>query len=178
MTEGAAHLVESVLTGVPYRHPALALPDGGRARAGGVFAPNAKLRGAVTIAGPEPPTSRRGAMKRAKKKADRLAAGASPEAVAAAIERTSSRLCWAEAWKRAFGWDLPNCNCGGRKRLIAVIHAGPIADRILRHVGLAGEPGDVTQIRGPPEAFEPLDDGWGSVANDDEPDAVLIDDVA
>jgi hypothetical protein len=48
----------------------------------------------------------------------------------------------------------------------------------LRHLGLAGEPDDVTQIRGPPEAFERLDDGWGSVANHDEADAVLIDDVA
>jgi hypothetical protein len=62
--------------------------------------------------------------------------------------------------------------------VIAVIHARPIADRILRHLGLAREPGDVTQIRGPPEAFEPLDDGWGSAANDDEPNALLIDDAA
>jgi hypothetical protein len=48
----------------------------------------------------------------------------------------------------------------------------------LRHLNLAAEPDDVTQTRGPPEAFEPLDDGWGSAANDDEPDALPIDDVA
>jgi ribosomal protein S27E len=69
-----------------------ALPPSGRARVGGVFAPNARLRGAVTIAGPEPPTSRRRAMRRAKEKAERLAGGASPEATTAAIERQSARL--------------------------------------------------------------------------------------
>jgi hypothetical protein len=154
------------------------LPRHALQRYHGVFAPNARLRGAVTIAGPEPPTSRRRAMRRAKEKAERLAGGASPEATTAAIERQSARLSWAEAWKRAFGADLLDSDCGGRKRVIAVIHARPIADRILRHLGLAREPGDVTQIRGPPEAFEPLDDGWGSAANDDEPNALLIDDAA
>jgi hypothetical protein len=107
-----------------------------------------------------------------------LAAGASPEAVADAAESHTTRLTWADAWKRAFGSDLLECPCGGRKRVIAVIQTGPVADRILRHLGLAGEPGDVTQIRGPPEAFEPLDDGWGSAANDDEPDAPPVDEVA
>jgi ribosomal protein S27E len=154
------------------------LPRHALQRYHGVFAPNAKLRGEVTIAGPEPPTSRRRAMRRAKEKAERLAGGASSETVAEVAERQSVRLSWAQAWQRAFGSDLLDCNCGGRKRMIAVIHAGPVADRILRHLALAGEPDDVTQIRGPPEAFEPLDDGWGGTANDDEPDTLLIDDVA
>jgi hypothetical protein len=66
------------------------------------------------------------------------------------------------------------------RRVEKSVRLGPTQLQLRRQEALdrCDPPGDVTQIRGPPEAFEPLDDGWGSVANDDEPDAVLIDDVA
>jgi hypothetical protein len=134
----------------------------------GVFAPNAKLRGAIVPAGPAPPTSRRRAMAKAKAAAESLeAVDVSPAAIAHAAERASSRLTWSQAWQRAFGGDLLECSCGGRKRVIAVIHAGPVATRILQHVGLPTTADDFVAIRGPPHLLWPEEDDPSEAANED-----------
>jgi hypothetical protein len=81
----------------------------------GVFAPNARLRGAIVPAGAAPPTSRRRTMAKAKAAAENVeAADVSPAAVARAAERASTRMTWAQAWQRAF--NHPS-NCTRRRRL-------------------------------------------------------------
>ena len=41
--------------------------------------------------------------------------------------------------KRVFAYQLFNCVCGGTRRVIAVIERGPVATRILKHLGLPFE---------------------------------------
>lgn len=70
-----------------------------------------------------------------------------------------------------------DCECGGRKRVIAVIQAGPVVTRILKHVGLPADAEDFIEIRGPPDELWPADDGYDA-ANDDGVDIPLFDDAA
>jgi hypothetical protein len=41
--------------------------------------------------------------------------------------------------RRAFGFDVLACGCGGRLRLIALIKPGVLCARILRHLGVPAE---------------------------------------
>jgi hypothetical protein len=59
------------------------------------------------------------------------------------------------------------CACGARKRVIATIPTGPVAERILRHVGLSATAEDFVEIRGPPADLWPADEEPGHAANDD-----------
>ena len=99
----------------------------------GIFAPNSRLRGAIVPAGAAPSTSRRRTMAKEKARAAEPL-DLSPSAMARAAERTSSRMCWAEAWKRAFGKDLLDCECGGhmqgsRPRIPGAASPRAIGDR-------------------------------------------------
>jgi hypothetical protein len=41
--------------------------------------------------------------------------------------------------RRAFGFDVLACGCGGRLRLIALVEPGAVCARILRHLGVPTE---------------------------------------
>jgi hypothetical protein len=51
--------------------------------------------------------------------------------------------------RRAFGFDVLACGCGGRLRLIALVEPGTVCARILRHLG---RPTEVPAARPPPAA--------------------------
>ena len=51
--------------------------------------------------------------------------------------RQARGQCWASLMARTFGLDVLACpRCGGRLRLIALIDASAVSQRILRHLGL------------------------------------------
>jgi hypothetical protein len=56
---------------------------------------------------------------------------------------------WAALMRRAFGFDVLACGCGGRLRLIALVEPGTVCARILRHLG---RPTEVPAARPPPAA--------------------------
>ena len=58
---------------------------------------------------------------------------------------------WAELMRRAFGFDVLACpRCGGRLRLIALLDASHVTQRILRHLGLPTEVPEAGPARAPP----------------------------
>ena len=51
------------------------------------------------------------------------------------------RSKWAELLNRVNAIDVLEClHCGGRRKLIALIHDGPLVRKILDHLGLPTEP--------------------------------------
>jgi hypothetical protein len=46
---------------------------------------------------------------------------------------------WSDLLKRVFAWEILACSCGGTRRVIAAIGAGPAAEKILKHLGLPTE---------------------------------------
>jgi len=89
------------------------------------------------------------------------ATGPSPTPIGdAAAKAVKTKLLWAEALQRAFGWDLLTCvHCGGRRKMIAVIRNPAQVEKILRHIGEWREAGDrdddsAIAIRGPPGTFD------------------------
>ena len=46
---------------------------------------------------------------------------------------------WADLLKRVWAWEVLACACGGTRRVMAAVHEGPIAQKILKHLGLAAE---------------------------------------
>ena len=46
------------------------------------------------------------------------------------------RLDWANLLRRVYLIDVLACSCGARRQIIATIEEGPVATRILRHLGL------------------------------------------
>ena len=66
--------------------------------------------------------------------------------------RSSYRLDWASLLRRVFGVDLTTCaRCGGRLRIVAAIEGGPVARRILAHLGLPADVRPCAPARGPPQ---------------------------
>jgi hypothetical protein len=58
---------------------------------------------------------------------------------------------WADLMRRAFGFDVLACpRCGGRLRLIALLDASAVTQRILRHLGLPPQVPAVRPARAPP----------------------------
>lgn len=51
----------------------------------------------------------------------------------------SQKLTWSEALKLSWGVDVLTCECGRKRRLIAVITQAKVIKRILRHLGLPTE---------------------------------------
>lgn len=98
----------------------------------GVFAPNARLRPHVMQPSPPPPSSE-----------------------ATACDTTSPkrpRLDWATALQRTFGVDVWRCpDCGGRRRLHAVVTQPATALAILRSMGLLPAPGPAQRAQAPPQ---------------------------
>jgi hypothetical protein len=61
-----------------------------------------------------------------------------PEADATVLASPAGRR-WADLMRRAFEVDVLACRCGGRLRLLALLEAGTVTTRILRHLGLPTE---------------------------------------
>jgi hypothetical protein len=61
---------------------------------------------------------------------------------------------WAALMRRAFGFDVLACGCGGRLRLIALIEPGVVCARILRHLGVPAEVPAARAPRAPPLACD------------------------
>ena len=60
------------------------------------------------------------------------------------------RRTWAELMRRAFMLDVLNCDCGGRRKVIAVIEDVKVVRRILEHLRLAAERAVFRPPRPPP----------------------------
>jgi hypothetical protein len=101
----------------------------------GVLAPHAAWRAEVV------PTAR----------AEAEASGAvgPPEADATVLASPAGRR-WADLMRRAFEVDVLACRCGGRLRLLALLEAGTVTTRILRHLGLPTEIPAARPARAPP----------------------------
>lgn len=62
------------------------------------------------------------------------------------------RLTWAELLERVFAIDVLTCpNCGGPRKLIALINDELVVRKILAHLGLPTEPPPMAPARAPPE---------------------------
>jgi hypothetical protein len=63
----------------------------------------------------------------------------------------SNNASWAELMQRSFGFDVLACaRCGGRLRLVALIHQPAVIRRILTHLGLPVEAPVVAPVAGSP----------------------------
>jgi hypothetical protein len=77
-------------------------------------------------------------------------AGAASDTAAATSPGPAGRR-WADLMRRAFEVDVLACTrCGGRLRLVALLEAGPVTVRILRHLGLPSEVPVARPARAPP----------------------------
>ena len=77
-------------------------------------------------------------------------ASAAPGATSAALPGPGGRR-WADLMRRAFDIDVLACpRCGGRLRLLALLEAGTVTARILRHLGLPTEVPPARPARAPP----------------------------
>ena len=47
---------------------------------------------------------------------------------------------WARLLTHAYDIDIERCACGGKLKIIAVIDAPAVIERILTHLGLAAQP--------------------------------------
>jgi catechol 2,3-dioxygenase-like lactoylglutathione lyase family enzyme len=84
---------------------------------------------------------------------DGAVSGAAPEPPPDA-RPTPRRQQWADLMRRSFGFDVLACDrCGGRLRLIALIHQAEVVRRILTHLGVPTELPPPVPARAPPEAF-------------------------
>ena len=86
----------------------------------GVLAPNAKLRSQV-MPTPAPQTT--------------AGEGDCQHAHSAPL-----RMTWARLLKRVFDIDVERCACGGKLKLIAIIEAPVVIEKILTHLGLSPQP--------------------------------------
>ena len=70
----------------------------------------------------------------------RAASGGAPSDASEGGGVTPAGRCWADLMRRAFEVDVLACpRCGGRLRLVALLEAGTVTARILRHLGLPSE---------------------------------------
>ena len=93
----------------------------------GVLAPNAKLRSKVV---PTP--------------AQKTTAG---EGDCQHQHSKPVRMTWARLLKRVFDIDIEQCACGGKLKLVAVIEAPDVLEKILTHLGLSAQPPPRTPAR-------------------------------
>jgi putative transposase len=77
--------------------------------------------------------------------------------VVASVEHAGRRIAWADLLRRVFALELLVCACGGARRVISSIEEGPVARKILQHLGLpsavpAAAPARIDQGRQQPLA--------------------------
>ena len=71
--------------------------------------------------------------------------------------RPLRRIDWAALLKRVFAVEFLACAlCGGRMRVLSVIEEGPVARKILHHLGLPPTPPVRAPARDPPQPELPL----------------------
>ncbi|MBI5609768.1 MAG: hypothetical protein HY902_12920 [Deltaproteobacteria bacterium] len=102
----------------------------------------------------------------------------------------SQKLTRSQSLRLSFGVGVLTCECGGKRRLIAVITQAKVIKKILKHLGLPSEvvlkeAQPVWRLRGPPgELFpEDVDETGHDLAVDDDfgvdfPDELPVNDVA
>ncbi len=88
----------------------------------GVLAPNAKLRSKVVPAPVQSTTVGEG------------------DCTHAHAHSAPVRMSWTRLLKRVFDIDIERCACGGKLKLIAVIEAPAVIEKILTHPGLCAQP--------------------------------------
>ncbi len=153
----------------------------------GALAPNAKLRPQVVQAGALAPR------RRDKPQAvghDCQALLSDAELAHHAVEQarqTSGRLAWSVAMRLAWKVDVLQCDCGGPRRLVAVIDQPTVIEKILAHLGLVTEAltkleDPIWRVRGPPNELIPpdLDDAGLAVEEDgvdEEPGKPFFDEL-
>ena len=57
------------------------------------------------------------------------------------------RMTWARLLKRVLDIDIEQCACGGKLKLVAVIEAPDVLEKILTHLGLSAQPPPRTPAR-------------------------------
>jgi len=86
------------------------------------------------------------------------------------------RIAWADLLRRVFALEILLCACGGQRRIIAAIDEGPVARKILQHLGLpavvpavaparidqghlwqTGPPPEPPRVAPPPDEFDQRD---------------------
>lgn len=72
---------------------------------------------------------------------------AKPLAPGLAVRKPMRRIAWADLLRRVFAFELLICACGGRRRVLATIDEGPVARKILTHLGLPAEPSRLAPAR-------------------------------
>jgi hypothetical protein len=96
----------------------------------------------------------------------------------ASVTDRQHSLTWAQRLKRVFTIDIEVCRrCGGKLRVIANIEEQATIERILEHLGGAGESVDPPHpSRAPPQGdlFGALAAGCGAVGNDAERQAAVV----
>jgi hypothetical protein len=85
------------------------------------------------------------------------------------VEQACTRPYWSACLKRAFLYEVLDCPCGGRRRMVAAVQDKGEIERFLRHVKLWPETLDIVTIRGPPDLFESADDAAAAWDQHDEP---------
>ena len=126
--DGTTHLVMSPLEFMQRLAALVPRPRLHLIRFHGVLAPNAKLR--ALLVPQEPPNDAEAA----------TAAVAGPCEVEISQVRPG-RISWARLLKRVFDIDMQHCpNCGGELKIIAVILARQVIQKILDHLGLDPQP--------------------------------------
>jgi len=78
------------------------------------------------------------------------------QADALAPSKASEARSWATLMRRAFEIDVLACDCGGRRKLIALIEDVHVARRILNHLKMSAEPPVFRPPRPPPASCDPL----------------------
>lgn len=128
------------------------------------FGPAAQLRPKVVLAGDRAPGRRKRVSDEVARDDDAPPLGEAEELarVLAAEQERSRKLTWSDALRVSFGVDALTCECGGKRRLIAVITQAKVIKKILAHLGLPTEivlreTQAVWRVRGPPSELFPED---------------------
>lgn len=150
------------------------------------FGPNAKWRSKIVLAGDQAPGRRKrvSAEVAHDDNAPPLSEAEELARVVAAEAEKSRKLTWSDALKVSFGVDVLSCECGGKRRLIAVITQAKVIKKILRHLGLPTdvvlkETQPVWRVRGPPEELFPegVDETGQDLAVDDDFGMEFVDEL-
>jgi hypothetical protein len=112
----------------------------------GVFGPHASLRRAL-VPQPEHPSD----TEQGKPSLGELLPALLLPTLPALPPPTAPRVPWAELLKRSFGFDVLQCPCGGRLRVVAFIEDPNIAQKVLERLGLTHAPLRIAPARGPPQ---------------------------
>ena len=79
----------------------------------------------------------------------------------------TTKMTWADAMRRGHKFEMLNCPCGGKRRVIAAVQHELEIERFLRHLHLWPDEGEILSVRGPPELwdFEPAEraEAWDEV---------------